>query len=205
MYGPDELLKLSQIVMLRQLGLSLEEIKQHISQQGDSLEHFIQKQIHQLKAQIDGQKRLLSRLQTVAKQLQEKHDISMDALAQLMEAIKMVEKYYTSEQLEQLKQRYEDIGEEKIQQVQEEWKQVFQGFQQALEQKRPVESTETQTLVQQYNALIAAFTGGDQCIHQSLQNMYQQGDGAQMLEQHGYGTSPALFAYIQQAQQAAKG
>lgn len=204
MYGPDELLKLSQIVMLRQLGLSLEEIKQHISQQGDSLEHFIQKQIHQLKAQIDGQKRLLSRLQTVAKQLQEKHDISMDALAQLMEAIKMVEKYYTPEQLEQLKQRYEDIGEEKIQQVQEEWKRVFQGFQQALEQKRPVESNETQTLVQQYNALIAAFTGGDQGIHQSLQNMYQQGDGAQMLEQHGYETSPALFAYIQQAQQAAK-
>jgi MerR family transcriptional regulator, thiopeptide resistance regulator len=42
-----------------------------------------------------------------------------------IEAMNMLEKYYTSEQLESLRQRQELVGEERIKQVQAEWQDLF--------------------------------------------------------------------------------
>lgn len=43
------------------------------------------------------------------------------------------EKHYTPEQMEELKGRREDVGEERMQQVQQEWTDLFEAYGKAME------------------------------------------------------------------------
>lgn len=86
----------------------------------------------------------------------------------------MLEKYYTPEQLETLKQRQELLGEERIEQAQADWQTLIEQARAEMEKGTDPTSEPVKALARRSLELIQEFTGGDPGIEQSLNRMYQQ-------------------------------
>jgi hypothetical protein len=85
----------------------------------------------------------------------------------------MFEKYYTKEQLESLKKRGEELGQDAIREVEAEWPQLIAAVRAEMEKGTDPKDPRVQALVKRWNELILMFTGGDPGITQSLKNFYQ--------------------------------
>ncbi len=174
LYANNDIIRLQQIVSLRQIGFSLEEIRGCLEQRNFSLQQIIQLHVARLKEQIDLSHRLLNRLESISSSLQSAESVSVENLIQTIEAICMFEKYYTPEQLETIKQRRELLGEERIQQSQTDWQELIERVRVQMENGTDSAHESVQVLAQRWLELVQEFTGGNAEIARSLNNMYQQ-------------------------------
>jgi len=90
-----------------------------------------------------------------------------------LEAMSMFERYYTPEQLQQLEHRREQLGEDAIRQVEQEWKDLYAQVRRHREQGTDPSDPAVQRLVTRSGELIRIFTGGDPGIAAGLQRMYE--------------------------------
>lgn len=115
-----------------------------------------------------------------------------------------MEKYYTPEQLEKLKERRERLGEKTILDAESEWKELFKKYKKEMDQGTDPAAEPVQKLAHRSMELIAAFTGGDQGIKKSLGQMYQQEGGPQVMAQHGIQLDADVWDYMGRAMSALK-
>jgi MerR family transcriptional regulator, thiopeptide resistance regulator len=198
LYAEADIVRLQQIMSLRQLGFSLLEIKECLQSPNFSLHHTIQLHIARLREQIELSHKLLHRLEAIAS-VNDSHaatSITVDDLIQTIEVITMFEKYYTPEQLETLKQRRESFGEERIRQVENEWEKLIAQARAEMEKGTDPASESVQNIAKRWQELIDQFTGGNPGIEQSLTRMYQQ-EGVETASR-GAGDS-ALWEYMGRA------
>ncbi|PSB13438.1 MerR family transcriptional regulator [filamentous cyanobacterium CCP1] len=174
LYDESDIIRLQQIVSLRQIGFSLEEIRECLEQRSFSVEHIIQLHSTRLREQIQLSQKLLYRLETIAQTMSSMETVSVEALIETIEVMIMLEKYYTPEQLETLKQRQEVLGEEQIQQAQADWQMLIEQARTEMAKGTDPTSAPVKALARRSLELIQAFTGGDPEIEQSLNQMYQQ-------------------------------
>ncbi|MBD1853014.1 MerR family transcriptional regulator [Cyanobacteria bacterium FACHB-502] len=174
LYGKEDIIRLQQIVSLRQIGFSLEEIRECLEQRNFSFEHTIQLHTARLREQIELSQKLLDRLEAIAQAVSSMQTVSVEVLIQTIEAMNMLEKYYTPEQLESLRQRQELLGEEQIRQVQADWQNLFEQVRVEMAKGTDPTTESAKALARRSIELIQAFTGGDPGIEQSLNQMYQQ-------------------------------
>jgi MerR family transcriptional regulator, thiopeptide resistance regulator len=174
LYGEADIRRLQQIVSLRQINFSLDQIRECLEQSDFSFDHVLALHTTRLREQIEQSCQLLNRLETLAETVKSAEIVSVEALIQTIEAICMLEKYYTPEQLATLKQRRELLGEEAIRQSQTDWQDLIAQARMAMEQGTDPASAPVQALARRSLELIQAFTGGDPGIEQSLNRMYQQ-------------------------------
>ena len=106
-----------------------------------------------------------------------------------------MEKYYTKEQLKQLEQRRQIVGEDRIQAVEMEWNELFDRYRAAREQGLDPACDEVRALAQKSRDLIAEFTGGDAGIHASLSNMWRSDPSVK----ERYGVETELSEYMGRA------
>lgn len=198
LYNEADIIRLQQIVSLRQLGFSLEQIRGCLEQSEFSPHHVVQLHLSQLKEQIALQQQLYERLEAISIRLQSTEAISIQEFIQLIEVTTMVEKYYTLEQQEYLKARRELLGEERIRQVEVEWQELIEQARTEMANGTDPCSESVQALAQRWRSLIEAFTGGNPGIEQSLNQMYQQ-EGAEVASR---GTvDSAVMEYMGRAMQ----
>jgi hypothetical protein len=86
----------------------------------------------------------------------------------------MFEKYYTPEQLKQLEERRQTLGDDEIKRVEEEWKELYAQVKQHRENGTDPADPAVQRLVIRSGELIQMFTGGDPGIAASLKRMYEE-------------------------------
>lgn len=196
LYDKDDIMRLQQIMSLRQIGLSLEEIRECIEQRNFSFTHAIQLHIEGLRSQMELSAKLLNRLEAIAEMMNSMESVSIEVLMQTIETICMLEKYYTPEQLETLKQRQELLGEERIQQSQADWQNLIMQVKTEMEKGTDPTSEPMQKLARRWFELIEEFTGGDAGIKESLFAMYRQED-PQVLTQNL--ADKALYDYMNKA------
>jgi DNA-binding transcriptional MerR regulator len=199
LYGEDEIARLTQILILRRLDLSLAEIREVLARPETSLRETIARQIEHFEGSIELQTRLVERLRALHSRLESHDRVSVDQLTQLMEMMTMFEKYYTPEQMEALKKRGEALGEGRIRQAEAEWPQLIARMQEELAKGTDPASATVQALARRWRELIEQFTGGDAGIESSLRDMY--GQEPQMREQTGM--DPSLMEFVARANAAA--
>ncbi len=112
----------------------------------------------------------------------------------------MFEKYYTPEQLAQLEQRRQALGEDEIKRVEQEWADLYARLRELREAGVDPADPEPQALGRRASELIQMFTGGDPGIQASLQRMYEQ-EGPEKASR-GMG-SPEDFEYMDAIRAAA--
>jgi MerR family transcriptional regulator, thiopeptide resistance regulator len=175
LYGETDIIRLQQIVSLRQIDLSLEEIRQCLEKADFSFSQVLQMHITRLHEQIELSQKLLTRLEAIAQTANSMEAVSAHELIQVIGVINMLEKYYTPKQLEILQQRQELLGEERMIQSQIDWQELIEQFQTEMEKGTDPKSELVQSLVRRRQELIDEFTGKDPEIEQSLTEMYEQG------------------------------
>lgn len=202
LYTRDDLMQLQKIKSLQQLGFSLEEITSLTQTGAESLSDIINKHLQSLSLQVEHQQVLIERLRRLADILQQGKPPSVELLLDTLRVTVMTEKYYTPEQMEKLAQRKEKIGEEAINQAQQEWQNIFEQFRELYKKNEPVTCGAAQKLAKRSLELIDMFTSGDPGINKSLQNMYDTEGGENVLA--GMDVDKALFAYVSEAMKLAK-
>jgi len=183
LYDAGNLARLQQILSLRQLGLSLAEIRDCLErpdseERKTALPKVLRLHAAALRDRIDREKRLCDRLEAVAERLEAAETVSAEELIQTLETLVMfenqIEKHYTPEQLDRLAERRRELGEERIREVEAEWPQLIAAVRAEKEKGTDPASAVMQKLARRWQELVREFTGGDPGITASLRKMYQE-------------------------------
>ncbi len=202
LYGQDEVRRLQQIASLRQLGLSLEDISACLDRSDYSLERVLDLQIQRIRQSLARQERLCRLLEALKARVERREDLGIEELAETIQMTVRLESYFTPEQSEQLQARRTEVGDARIQQVQEEWADLFAAYGSAMDRGADPASEEVLALARKSEALIAEFTGGDPGIRDSLNRMYRTEGGDNVMASHGMATPPGLWEYMGKAREA---
>ncbi|MGD1912767.1 MAG: MerR family transcriptional regulator [Rivularia sp. (in: cyanobacteria)] len=201
LYREEDIIRLQQILSLRQLDFSLDEIQNFLQNPDYSPVKVIQSHIDKLSQQIEVQQQLTRLLKGISIRLQAEEKVSVDDLMKTIGVQTMSEelfnKYYTKEQRQYLDERAQTLGEEKIQQAQQDWQDLFAAIE--VEMNKGTEPTDEKVLAlaKRWSELVESFTGGDYGVRNSLNNMVQA-EYSTMQQQFGFPDS-RLFEYIGKA------
>lgn len=198
LYGEEDVARLMQILSLRQIGLSLDEIREMLARPDVSPHAIVRMHIARVREQAAFTQKLLVRLEALDAKLEAKELVSTEEFLQTIEVMNMIEKYYTEEQLAELEARRKALGEEAIQAVQAEWPELIAKVRAEMAKGTPPESESVQALVRRWMELVEMFTGGNPGIRRSVENLYQN-ESAYAAKM---GLDPALFDYVNRARAA---
>ena len=112
-YTTTDLGRLQQVLLLRQLGFSLAEVRRCLDDHDFSPMEVIRLHIACLREQSELQQRLWERLEAIIAHLAAASDVSADEFIRAIEVMTVMENYRTSEQQEYLKKRRECPREER--------------------------------------------------------------------------------------------
>lgn len=201
-YGLAQVRRLQQIASLRQVGLSLEQIRECLERPEYSLDRVLSLQVDRLREDIDRQKRLVRLLEELRRRLAGAEEISVDDIARTIEATTWHEKYYTPEQRAEMARRAEGIGEASIRKGQEDWAELLAEFASAMKRGVDPGHGDVRALVERAQTLIEQFTGGDPGIRDALARMYRQEGAERVMAHHGAHLPEGLWSYYGQAMAA---
>jgi DNA-binding transcriptional MerR regulator len=205
LYTAADVVRLQQVLSLRQLGFSLEEVRGCLDRPGFAPLEVIRLHVARLREQIALQRNLCDQLEALAAQFPSAEEVSAEAFLHTIEVMTMIGNYYTPEQLETLRKRCEEAGaagQDLAKQGQADWADLFTQLRQEMAKGTDPADPKVQALEKRRQALVNAFTGGDKGIEQSLKRLWtEQGD--KLCAQYGY--EPELMEYLAKVAAAAQG
>jgi MerR family transcriptional regulator, thiopeptide resistance regulator len=202
LYAEADVARLQQIRSLRALGFSLEEARDFLRRPEVTPDRVLQLHIARLKEQIAAQQSLCDRLEQVARRWRSDQNVPTEELLQIIEVTNMTAKYYTPEQMEQMKQRRETLGEDHIRQVEAEWPELMAKVQAEMDKGTDPADERVQALARRWKELVEEFTGGDPGIAKSVGRMWQEETTIHGMDT---GNMRSLMGYVQKAWAAGKG
>ena len=173
LYSPGDVARLQQILSLKQLGVGLEQIRESLARPDYDPRELVRLHLARVREQVSDLRRLEARLTTLADSLEKAEEVSVDDFLKTIEEMTMIEKYYTPEQLDRLKARKAEVGEERIKQVESEWPELMAEVKEAIAAGVDPTDPRSQALARRWFGLVGEFTGGDPGIARSLRNMYE--------------------------------
>ena len=181
------------------MGFSLQGITEWLERPDISALEVLRLHITQLRRQIEEQHTLCRRLEAVAAKMELSDEVTagefFDAIERMHNMDDKIKKYYTDEQMEQIKARGEEVGQERIRQVEAEWPKLIAEAKAEMEAGTDPTDPRVQALARRWMGLVQEFTGGDPGISQSLQNMYQQEPDVRAMS----GIDMGVFEYMGKA------
>jgi len=203
LYTADDVARLQQVLSLRQLGFSLEEIRDCLNRPDFSPVELIERHLARLREQVELQRKLCQRLEAIAAGLRTAGDVSAEEFLQTSEVMTMIESYYTPEQMESFRTRSAEAaaaGEDLTQQGTAAWQELLAQYQVEIDSGTDPADPKVQALEKRRQALVSAFSGGDKAIEENLKRMWtEQGD--KLCAQ--FGIDPQVMAYLGKAAEAA--
>ena len=202
LYTLQDVQRLQHIRTLQGLGLSLAEITRELKHPTLDAASQLQRYINQIDVRIAEQKKLKTQLEAVAKLQKVGETSTLEEILNTLETMKMMEKYYTPEQLSDMKKRELAIGSGRIAEVQARWPALIAAVKKLMSNGVPAADPSVKPLAQEWMSLVHEMTGGDDGIRKSIMDMYKtespKAEPNSMIDPD----MPKLFAYIQQAMQA---
>jgi DNA-binding transcriptional MerR regulator len=204
LYSAGDVARLQQIKSLRQLGLSLEEVRACLGRPDFSPQQVIQLHLARLREQMALQQQLCDRLEALAIRFGSAEAVSVEEFLQTIEVMTMMEKYYTPEQIKQ----FEELGKQvyntpeqikEVRAVEEAWTALLAEVQ-ANRDLDPA-SPQAQALAQRWDELherTMRFYQGFPQLKQAIADNYKQGK----FEDHGLAPKLADFAFIERVKAA---
>ncbi|MFD4673626.1 MerR family transcriptional regulator [Lentzea sp. NPDC058450] len=193
-YTPDDVRRLYQVRSLRQLGLSLEEVRSALSR-SDSLRPLFEAQLAALTVQARQVDALRSRLTA----LLDGH--TTESLLSTLEMMSVYESYFTSDQLDDLRSRAAAMGPEAVEALKQSWLELVHQLRQYMASGTPAEDPRVVDLARQWDELGAKFTGGDAAVQAAAQRSWNENKTA-ISSQIGWPADDGLVDYVNRARAA---
>lgn len=198
LYQQSDVERLQQIQSLRVMGIPLDEVRELLDGARISPREVIDLHLTRLHEHIARQNRLAERMESLATHMDRIEAPSMDDLCQIIQAMTTMEKYFTAEQLEVLRDRRTSITEEHMHEVRDSWNEIIPRVRNAMAANVDPTSPEILAIAKRWKALVEEFTGGDQQITSSVMTMYEN-EGPLLQQQLGEVPTPEMFVYIGKA------
>jgi DNA-binding transcriptional MerR regulator len=197
LYGTEDVRRLYAILALRALNLSLEQIGMALDS-GIDLSSLMRQHLEHVEQQIEVATRLRERIHRALDAFQYGTG-TIDDYTGILEAMAMVDKYYTSDQLAALEERRNALGEEGMERAEQAWTELIAAVRAEYAAGTDPGDPRMQELASQWRGLIEQFTGGDAGIQQSLIRMYET-EGSERASRGA--VDPELMAYVGKALKA---
>jgi DNA-binding transcriptional MerR regulator len=174
LYRESDLARLQQIVTLKFIGFSLQEIKNLLDQNGHDLATALRRQreiINQKRHHLGMAVQAIERAELVISN----EEPDWDAFKKIIEVINMqndmdwTRKYYSESATEKLAAR---ATPEVIEKGQNDWAQLIKEVEAAVQAGEDPSSDKARALASRWSNLIQQFTGGDPEISEGLKNLY---------------------------------
>jgi DNA-binding transcriptional MerR regulator len=191
LYSAADVRRLYRLLALRGVGLPLEEIGPLLDGE-DGLADTVRRHLGRVEQQLGALEELRLRLTRLLVAV-DGDEASTEQFLDTLEAMTMFEKYYTPEQLEQLERRRNELGEDAIKAVEQEWQEIYAKLRELREAGVDPAAPEAQAVGDRAFELVQMFTGGDPGIAASLQRMYAQESPEKLTRGMG---SPEDVAYM---------
>ena len=205
LYTGRDIARLQQVISLRQLGFSLEEVRDCLNRPGFSPLEVIDLHLARLREQIELHQKLCARLKAVANHLRTAGEVSADEFLRTIEGMTLMEKYFTPEQLECIRERREALGEEYLRQKQAEWVELIALIRAEMDRGTDPGDAKVQALAQRWQRLVDFTTGGDPAMKQSVKRHWEE-QGDDLVARFGSEyDSRRVWGYIHKAIEVAKG
>jgi MerR family transcriptional regulator, thiopeptide resistance regulator len=173
-YSTRDVRRLYRIIALRGLGLSLEQVGEALVREGPDLRAAVVAHLERVEEELAHARDLRRRLRGILDAFDRLGEPSTDQIIDAIEVMTMRDQYYTPEQLEQLDARARELGEDGMAKAQQDWADLIAEFDAERIAGTDPADPKLQPLVDRWNALIQAFTGGDPGIAASLKRMYDE-------------------------------
>ena len=201
LYTAGDVARLQQVISLRQLGFSLEEIRDCLNRPGFSPLEVIRLHVARLREQIELQRGLCERLEVLAGLFRTAEEVSADEFLRTIEVMTMIEKLYTPEQMKQFEEVGKLVGPDEVQAVQEGWTALLAEVRANLDLDPA--SPQAQDLARRWDELGERTMRGYQGfpeLKQAIADNYKQG------KFEGFAGAPqaAEFAFIERVKAARK-
>jgi DNA-binding transcriptional MerR regulator len=193
-YGEDDVRRLYRIVSLRSLGFPLDAIAGVLDLDGVDARGAVADHLHRLEDQMERDRALRRTLRALLNRLETEDFLTT------IEEMTMHQRYYSPEQLQQLEQRRRSLGDDAIRGVEREWGEIFATLRAEMEAGTDPADPRLRPIAERGRELLAMFTGGDAGIKQSLNEMWQHEDPAEL--SHGM-VDAEVMAYYGRVQAAA--
>ena len=201
LYNKSDLYKLQQILSLKYIGLSLEDIKAYLSDNhGYNASDILSNQITRLKENIQVQKDLLVELTNVFVLTERQQELSVEQLTKLLGVMKMNrEKYFSNDQLDHMKKQYESLDKETLEQQTQEFNSLLEKLRNHMEQGTPSTDSDVQNLASQWQKLIESFVPkNDASFKNATEEFHADNPGNELQN----GLDEDLYRYIGKALQS---
>lgn len=170
LYDDQDIMRLQQILSLRQLGFSLSEVGECLANPEFSLPKVIDLHCTRVREQIDLSRTLLKRLNGIAYELQTTQSVAVENLIEAMEAMTMTEQYFTPEQQATLENRFQAIAVE--------WQEMLSLARDVVSDSIDLSSIKANALAGYWKRTMQSLIGGDVEMFEALVKLYQQ-EGAE--------------------------
>jgi DNA-binding transcriptional MerR regulator len=203
LYTAGDVARLQQVLSLRQLGFSLDEVHRCLDRPGFSPLEVIGLHVRRLREHIECQRKLCERLEALAGHLRAAGEVSADEFLRTIEEMtmleKMAQKYFTPEQLQLIQDRREQAGREHLERMQEEWADLIALIRAEMDRGTDPADAKVQALARRWKDLLNRSTAGDPGIEQAMKRLWEE-QGDQLAAQFGakYDSRP-VWGYITQA------
>jgi DNA-binding transcriptional MerR regulator len=199
LYGAGDLRRLYRILALREVGLPLGEIGAAPEAEGNDPRPALRRHLARLDEELRLAGRLHARLTGILDALDHAGEPSGDEFIQAIEVMTSMSRHYTPEQLDQLRERADALGEAGMRRAQESWAALLAEVERERVAGTDPADPRLDPLLERWAALIEQFTGGDAGIRDSLKRRYDS-EGAERASQGA--VSDATMAYAGEAMAA---
>ena len=195
LYSEWDIIKLQQIISLKQLGFSLDEIKEMFNSAEYNPQEVIKMQLQRLDEEIKIKEELHSQLQELKVVFDTWKKPTPEQFINAIQLIRDQSKYFTEEQRIKLKKQYDNFNKTKIKESSNNWSELTSSLQYEMEKGTLPHSPIVIKLARKWQEGIELFSGGDKELVLSAERYYKDNPHAAK----GSGMSGELYEYITKA------
>jgi MerR family transcriptional regulator, thiopeptide resistance regulator len=192
LYTEDDIIKLQQIMSLKELDFSLEKIKEFFDNPEYNPKEVIELQVERLTQEIKLKEQLKDQLKDLWEVFNSWEKPSLEQFIRSIELIKVQKEYFTQEQINSMKMNYNKINNIEADKIAKNWSQLISLLQAEMEKGTSVDDPRAMELAEKWKQGMDFFTGGDMGIIYSAERYYAENPYAAK----GSGMSGELYKYI---------
>jgi MerR family transcriptional regulator, thiopeptide resistance regulator len=196
LYTKSDIARLQQILSLKQMGFSLDDIHHFIENPNYNPILVVQTQLESITKQIKLKEKLRFELEQLRTLLLSNQNIGADKLFKLMEVIQMNgQNYLTPDQVEKMKALNNGFTDEQKSEMQKQWESFISRLKQHAKNKTSVNDPAVKELAIYWKNATADFTGNDPEITKAGERFHTENPNSPL----SFGLTPEMYQYLQTA------
>ncbi|OWR31706.1 hypothetical protein CDO73_04275 [Saccharibacillus sp. O23] len=196
LYDTEDLSRLQRILLLKSIGLSLEEIRDMQSGGNDEAARVLELQIGRLRSELEARQRLLSELEEALRAARTRRKMNAQELTLLLGAMKSDrEKYFTRRQIETLHADYANGDSDAERAESERFARIVLELRIEFEKGTPPQSEKAGRLAREWKDIVSAYARGSAEMMANAERFHAANPDSEL----SFGLDERLYRYMMEA------